>query len=121
MIDANETQKGSPASLGAALDELAATIESRRTDATGDRSYTAQLLTKGAGHCAKKLGEEAVEAAIAGALGDKPGLAQEAADVIYHLLVLLAAAGVAPGDVADVLARRQGVSGLDEKASRPKG
>lgn len=104
--------------LGQELDELAATIASR-VGADPASSYTAQLLAAGPGKCAKKLGEEAVEAALACATGDKAGLAGEAADVVFHLLVALQAAGVAPGEVAAALAKRKGVSGLDEKAGRP--
>lgn len=104
-------------SLGEALDELAATI-AQRAGADPSSSYTAQLLARGPAQCAKKLGEEAVEAALACATGDKAGLASEAADVVFHLLVALAAAGVAPGEVAAALEKRKGVSGLDEKASR---
>jgi len=104
--------------LGAELDRLAATIADR-ADADPASSYTAKLLAAGPARCAKKLGEEAVEAAIAAAQGDREGLAAEAADVLYHLLVLLTAAGVAPADVATALAARTGQSGLQEKASRP--
>ncbi|MGE3143719.1 MAG: phosphoribosyl-ATP diphosphatase [Hyphomonadaceae bacterium] len=103
--------------LGQALDALAETIAAR---AGGDpkSSYTASLLAAGPGKCAKKLGEEAVEAALACVSGDRAAMAEEAADVLFHLLVALRAGGAAPGDVAAVLERRKGVSGLDEKASR---
>ncbi|MHA7872845.1 MAG: phosphoribosyl-ATP diphosphatase [Hyphococcus sp.] len=103
--------------LGDLLTELFATIESRR-DAPAAQSYTASLLAAGAARCAQKFGEEAVEAAIAGATGDAPALTEEAADALFHLLVLMAAGGVRPDDVAAVLRRRQGTSGHDEKASR---
>ncbi len=103
--------------LGQALDALAATI-AQRAGADPKSSYTAQLLADGPARCAKKLGEEAVEAALACATGDKPGLTSEAADVIYHLLVALQAAGVPPEDVAAALEQRKGTSGLEEKASR---
>lgn len=103
--------------LGQALDALAATIAAR-AGADPKSSYTAQLLADGPARCAKKLGEEAVEAALACATGNKPGLTSEAADVIYHLLVALQAAGVPPEDVAAALEQRKGVSGLEEKASR---
>lgn len=103
--------------LGQALDELAATIAAR-AGADADASYTASLLAAGPGKCAKKLGEEAVEAALACATGDKPALAAEAADVLFHLLVALKAADVDPAAVAAVLESRRGVSGLAEKASR---
>lgn len=103
--------------LGAVIEELAATIETRRA-ASPDISYTASLLAAGPARCAKKFGEEAVEAAIAAAQNNKAALADEAADAIFHLLLLLASAGVTTGDVAAALAARRGVSGHDEKASR---
>jgi len=99
------------------LDRLCATIAARRT-ADPEQSYTAKLLGEGVERCAKKFGEEAVETALAAVKGDKTAVANEAADVLYHLLVLLAAAGVEPGEVYAVLAAREGRSGLDEKASR---
>ena len=103
--------------LGDVLERLFAVIESRK-GADPASSYTAKLLAAGPARCAKKFGEEAVEAALAGALEDRAELAAESADVLYHLLVLLAAAGVSPGDVAEALAKREGVSGHAEKASR---
>lgn len=106
-------------SLGQSLDLLAATIASR-TGADPGESYTAKLLAQGPAKCAKKLGEEAVEAALAAVEPGAPSLAAEAADVLYHLLVTLAAAGVSPEAVAAELARRRGVSGIAEKASRPE-
>jgi len=104
-------------SLGAVIDDLAAAV-SARADADPAASYTASLLRAGPAKCAKKLGEEAVEAAIAAVSGDKAGLAAEAADVLYHLMVTLQACGVPPADVATALAGRRGVSGHDEKAGR---
>ena len=106
-------------SLGAELDHLSATIAARAGE-DAKSSYTASLLAAGVDKCAKKLGEEAVETALAAAKGDKQHIAAEAADVVYHLLVLLKATGVSGDDVAAVLKARRGVSGLDEKASRPK-
>jgi phosphoribosyl-ATP pyrophosphohydrolase len=103
-------------SLTAALARLQATIDARR-DADPHNSYTAQLLADPS-RAAKKFGEEAVEAVIAAAQGDKDALAGEGADVLYHFLVMLAAAGVSPEAVAAKLAAREGRSGLDEKASR---
>jgi len=103
--------------LGQAIDTLAATVDAR-AGADPAQSYTAKLLSQGPMKCAKKLGEEAVEAALAAVAGDKVGLAGEAADVLYHLLVTLKVAGVAPAEVAAALAKREGMSGLDEKASR---
>ncbi|WP_170558644.1 phosphoribosyl-ATP diphosphatase [Ruegeria atlantica] len=101
------------------LHELAATIETRK-DAAPDSSWTAKLLAKGPEKCAEKFGEEAVEAIIEAVKGDKDKLTAEAADVLYHLLVMLAARDVALDDVLAEIARRQGTSGIAEKASRPK-
>lgn len=103
--------------LGAVLDRLCATIAARK-GADADSSYTAQLLSKGPEHCARKFGEEAIEAIIAATRGKPNELTAEAADVLYHLLVTLAAAGVSPDDVAAALRAREGTSGLDEKAAR---
>ena len=98
------------------LDERVAT----RAAASPDASYTAKLLARGVEKCAQKLGEEAVEAAIA-AVAHKPDeLTKEAADVIYHLLVLLRAGGVPLSAVMAELETRTAQSGLAEKASRPK-
>ncbi|WP_170383237.1 phosphoribosyl-ATP diphosphatase [Ruegeria atlantica] len=102
------------------LEELERTIVSRKT-ADPDSSWTAKLLAKGPEKCAEKFGEEAVEAIIEAVKGDKGGLTAEAADVLYHLLVMLAARDVALDDVLAELARRQGTSGIAEKAARPKG
>ncbi|MBO9411258.1 MULTISPECIES: phosphoribosyl-ATP diphosphatase [unclassified Ruegeria] len=102
------------------LHDLAATIDSRK-GADPDSSWTAKLLSKGPEKCAEKFGEEAVEAIIAAVKNDKAGLTAEAADVLYHLLVMLAARDVALDDVLAELARRQGISGISEKAARPKG
>jgi phosphoribosyl-ATP pyrophosphohydrolase len=104
-------------SLGAAIDALAATIADRAT-ADPATSYTASLLAAGVSKCAKKLGEEGVEAALAAVSGDKEALASEAADVLFHLLATLQVCGVAPADVAAALQKRKGVSGHDEKAGR---
>ena len=101
------------------LAELAAEIASRKS-ASPDQSYTAKLLSQGVAKCAKKLGEEAVETALAAVSGDKQHIASETADLLYHLLVLLEATGVKLSDVMAELERRQGVSGIAEKAARPK-
>lgn len=103
--------------LGKTINRLAATIEARR-GADALESYTAQLISAGPAKCARKFGEEAVEAIVAAAAGDRDNLIGEAADVIYHLLTLLAAAGVTTSEVAAELARREGASGLAEKAAR---
>ena len=99
------------------LDELFATIEARK-GADPDTSWTAKLLSKGPDKCAEKFGEEAVEAIIEAVKGDTAALTSEAADVLYHLLVMLAARDIQLSDVLDELARRQGTSGLVEKAAR---
>ena len=102
---------------GFTLDDLA-TISAARSGASADKSYTKSLLEAGMGRVAKKFGEEAVEAVIAGMKADKTELRNEAADVLYHLLVLLQAGGVSLQDVMDELERRTSRSGLEEKASR---
>jgi phosphoribosyl-ATP pyrophosphohydrolase len=99
------------------LDRLFALIASRK-DGDPEKSYTAQLLAAGPLKCAKKMGEEAVETALAAGAQDKQALAAESADLLYHLLVLWAACDLAPDDVYAALAAREGRSGLDEKASR---
>ena len=101
-----------------ALDRLFATIAARGAAGDADRSYTARLLSQGVEKCAKKFGEEAVETVLAAVSGDKPHLAAESADALYHLLVLWAAAGITPDDVYAALKAREGQSGLAEKASR---
>ena len=99
------------------LDDLYATILSRKS-ADPSSSWTAQLLAKGPEKCAEKFGEEAVEAIIEAVKDDRKGLTSEAADVLYHLLVMLAARDVPLSAVMEELARRQGQSGLAEKAGR---
>lgn len=101
------------------LDKLFATIAARK-GADASQSYTAKLLAAGVEKCAKKFGEEATEAVIAAIQKDKTELAKESADVLYHLAVLWAASGITPEDVYAVLKAREGRSGLEEKASRPK-
>lgn len=99
------------------LDDLYQTILNRKS-ANPDSSWTAQLLAKGPEKCAEKFGEEAIEAIIEAVKGDKAALTSEAADVIYHLMVMLAARDVPLGDVMNELAKRQTQSGIAEKASR---
>jgi phosphoribosyl-ATP pyrophosphohydrolase len=101
------------------LARLAATIKARRSDAS-EKSYTKQLLDAGPERCAKKFGEEAIETVLAAVDADPAHLKAEAADTIYHLLVLLESRGVALADVMAVLEARMGTSGLVEKASRGK-
>ena len=97
--------------------DLAATIDARAASG-GDASYTWKLLDKGAAHCARKLGEEAVETVIAAVANDREQLVAESADLLYHLLVLLKARGITLADVEAKLAQRTSMSGLEEKASR---
>lgn len=99
------------------IHQLEAIIAKRRS---GDpsRSYVAKLTQKGRAKMAQKLGEEAVEAVIAAMADDKPEMTGEASDLVFHLLVLLADMGLSWDDVLAQLAQREGVSGLDEKASR---
>jgi phosphoribosyl-ATP pyrophosphohydrolase len=100
-----------------ALDRLAATITARKgTDP--ETSWTAKLLAKGPEKCAEKFGEEAIEAIIEAVKGDRSKLTAEAADVLYHLLVMLAARDVTLDEVLAELERREGTSGIAEKAAR---
>lgn len=101
------------------LARLWETVEARAgADPAG--SHTAALLAKGPGKCAEKFGEEAVEAIVAAASRDQAGLAHEAADVLYHLQVMLKAAGVPWAAVLSELERREGRSGIEEKAARTR-
>ena len=100
-----------------ALTRLAATIAARKT-ADPETSWTAKLLARGPEKCAEKFGDEAVEAIIEAVRGDRAKLTAEAADVIYHLLVMLAARDLTLTDVLAELDRREGQSGLAEKAAR---
>ena len=99
------------------LKRLEQTIAARRS-ADPDKSYVAKLHAKGLGKIAQKLGEEATETVIAALTGTAEELTGEAADLLFHLTVLLDAKGVTLAEVLAELDRREGVSGLDEKASR---
>ena len=99
------------------LDDLFATIEARK-GADPDSSWTAKLLSQGPEKAAEKFGEEAIEAIIEAVRGDRARLTAEAADVLYHLLVMLAARDVTLDEVLAELARRKGRSGIAEKAAR---
>lgn len=99
------------------LHDLERTVR-ERTHASGESSYTRSLLDKGIAHCAKKLNEEAFETALAALQEDKERVASEAADLLYHLLVVLEARGVTLADVEAVLEKRTAQSGLQEKAAR---
>ena len=105
------------AELGPTLDRLWQVILSRR-GADPQTSYTARLFTRGRAKIAQKLGEEAVEAVIEGVTDNRSALVGESADLLYHLFVLWAAAGISPADVAAELIRREGTSGIDEKRAR---
>jgi len=107
------------ADQSSALDALFATIESRKS-ANPETSYVASLYQKGTSKIAQKVGEEAVETAIEAIQGTPESLAQESADLLFHLLVLWADRGITPTHVMDILQARMGISGLDEKAGRPK-
>lgn len=99
------------------LKSLAATIEARK-GADPDSSWTAKLLAKGPEKAAQKFGEEAIEAIVEAIKGDRTRLISEAADTLYHLLVMCAARDVTLADIEAELERREGRSGLDEKAAR---
>ena len=99
------------------LHDLALTIDVRAASG-GEGSYTRKLLDKGTEHCAKKLGEEAVETVIAAVENDRDRLIAETADLLFHLLVLLKSRGVRLEDVEATLAQRTSRSGLEEKAAR---
>jgi phosphoribosyl-ATP pyrophosphohydrolase len=99
------------------LADLAAIVKERAA-ASADISYTRKLLDRGIAHCAKKLGEEAVETALAAVAEDRERVVNEAADLLYHLLVVLQARGIDLAEVEAVLAKRSGQSGLAEKAAR---
>lgn len=101
------------------LHRLAETLEARKGADPGS-SYVAGLYAKGEDAILKKIGEEATEAILAAKGGDKLQLVRETADLWFHCLIMLAHAGLGPDDVLSELRRREGISGLDEKASRPR-
>lgn len=101
------------------LDRLAATIADRKS-ADPESSWTAKLLAKGPEKCAEKFGEEAIEAIIEATKGDRTRLTSEAADVLYHLLVMLAAHDLSLADIEEELEKREGISGIAEKEARSK-
>ena len=104
---------------GEVLDRLFSVVLERRT-ASPALSHSARLLSRGTAKVAQKFGEEAVECLIEAVAGNRDALVEESADVLYHLLVMWVAAGVEPSQVWAELQRREGVSGLQEKAARPK-
>jgi phosphoribosyl-ATP pyrophosphohydrolase len=106
-----------PSSGVEVLDRLAQAIEGRR-NASPEHSHTAKLLSRGTKRIAQKVGEEAVETVIEAVRGRRDKLIQESADLMYHLMVLWADARILPAEVWAELARREGVSGIEEKAHR---
>ena len=108
---------GTATPSGEVLDRLWAVVMDRRS-ADPAHSHSARLLSRGRTKVAQKFGEEAVECLIEAAAGNNPALISESADVLYHLLVMWVAAGIEPADVWSELVRREGVSGVVEKASR---
>jgi len=99
------------------LDRLEAVIASRKGGDT-DKSYVAKLFKKGRQKIAQKVGEEGVECALAAVSGDRDEVISESADLLFHLMVLWADSGIRPDDIFNELARREGMSGIDEKNSR---
>jgi phosphoribosyl-ATP pyrophosphohydrolase len=119
----SETDKpGAPGAQAPSAEVLARLFDTIRSRQGADaaQSYTASLFAGGAKLICRKVGEEAIEVTIEGLKGDAAALTRESADLIYHLLVLWAESGVAPDDVWAELARREGTSGIAEKAARPK-
>jgi len=104
----------------AVLDRLWATIESRRIGGDAAVSHSARLIARGTQKVAQKLGEEAVELVIEAVARNRAATISESADVLYHLMLLLVDAGITPGEVWAELRRREGISGIAEKASRPR-
>jgi phosphoribosyl-ATP pyrophosphohydrolase len=102
------------------LDQLWQTVEQRRLAGDVDHSHSARLLARGTAKVAQKLGEEAVECVIEATLGHRGKTVLESADLLYHLIVVWVDAGIRPDEVWTELARRQGISGIAEKAARPK-
>jgi phosphoribosyl-ATP pyrophosphohydrolase len=105
----------------AVLDALWETVEARRLAGDVATSHSARLLARGTPKVAQKLGEEAVECVIEATIGNRPATILESADLLYHLVVVWVDAGIRPEEVWAELARRQGISGVAEKASRPAG
>mmetsp|Transcript_26420 Transcript_26420/g.83703 ORF Transcript_26420/g.83703 Transcript_26420/m.83703 type:complete len:146 (+) Transcript_26420:135-572(+) len=104
----------------AALERLWATIQDRKSVDDPKSSYTAKLLHRGRKKCAQKLGEESTEVVIEAVAGCRTGVTKESADLLYHLFVVWASVGVHPEDVMAELTKREGISGITEKRSRPK-
>lgn len=102
------------------IHDLAGIVDARAAASNAEVSYTRKLLERGADHCAKKFGEEAVETVIAAIENDRDHLIAESADLVFHFLVLLKSRGVTLAEVEDVLATRTQMSGLEEKAARKR-
>ena len=117
-MSVNTPSSNGPKSDWLILEKLEGILEQRKI-APADKSYVAQLYSKGVKKIAQKVGEEAVEAALAAATGDTQELKKEAADLLFHLMILLQSQGLSLTDVMAVLAEREGLSGLEEKANRP--
>ncbi|MBW8270630.1 phosphoribosyl-ATP diphosphatase [Caldovatus aquaticus] len=109
------------AATAAILDSLWQTVEARRVQGDVARSHSARLIARGTAKVAQKLGEEAVECVIEATQGHREGTVMESADLLYHLVVVWVNAGIRPEEVWAELARRQGISGIAEKAARPQG
>jgi phosphoribosyl-ATP pyrophosphohydrolase len=116
-VVAEKLNAETPSSDAVVLDRLFAVVESRR-DADPTISHSARLLSRGPAKVAQKFGEEAVECLIEAVAGNRDALIAESADVLYHLLVLWVSSGVSPSEVWAELVRREGVSGIAEKAAR---
>ena len=105
------------AHAGSVIDELFGVIEKRK-GGDPETSYVARTFSRGREHVAKKVGEEGVEVALAGALGEKKAVVSESADLLFHLMILWSETGVAPAEVLDELSKRRGVSGLAREAGK---
>jgi phosphoribosyl-ATP pyrophosphohydrolase len=103
------------------LDRLWETVEQRRLAGDVTTSHSARLMARGTAKVAQKFGEEAVECVIEATIGNRAATVLESADVLYHLMVIWVDAGIRPDEVWAELARRQGISGIAEKAARPEG
>lgn len=110
-----------PGAEAAILDRLWQVVEERRQAGDTMTSHSARLLARGTAKVAQKLGEEAVECVIEAATGNRAATVLESADLLYHLMVVWVDAGIRPEEVWGELARRQGISGIAEKAARPRG
>ena len=113
--------EGVPLVRATVLDRLWQTVENRRLAGDATHSHSARLMARGTAKVAQKLGEEAVECVIEATLGHRAETILESADLLYHLMVVWVDAGIRPDEVWAELRRREGISGIAEKAARPKG